>query len=262
MPVENAAVKIGTLPAPLTVVIPTLNEAGQIRDCVRHLDWVDEILVADGGSLDGTPDIACAAGARVLKETGPTIAAQRNAAIAVARHSWILALDADERVGPDLAREIVAAVAQPTHAAYAIRRRNVYLGRVMNHAGWGSDWVVRLFQRDQRFVERRVHEALQRQRDVGRLVGPLDHVPYSTLGHHIEKIDRYATWAARDLADKGRRARLTDLLLRPPARFLRMYLLQGGVLDGWRGTMLCAVTAVNVFLKYSRLWELQRKDKT
>ncbi|HXM37256.1 MAG TPA: glycosyltransferase family 2 protein [Gemmatimonadales bacterium] len=251
-----------TMRAPITVVIPTLNEASQISECVRHLSWVDDIVVADGGSSDGTQELAAAAGARVLERTGPTIAAQRNAAIAVSRHQWVLALDADERVGPDLAREIAAAVAQPAHEVYAIRRRSVYLGRVISHGGWGSDWVLRLFQRQERFVERRVHEALQARREFGRLVATLDHVPYRTLGHHIEKLDRYATWAALDLADQGRRAGFTDLLLRPPARFLRMYLLQGGVLDGWRGAVMCGLTAVNVFLKYARLWELETRRKT
>jgi hypothetical protein len=137
----------------------------------------------------------------------------------------------------------------------------MYLGRVLHHGGWSNDWVVRVFRGHQRFIERRVHEAIQPQRDVGRLSATLDHVPYRTLGHHIEKLDRYATWAARDLADQGRRARLADLLLRPPARFLRMYVLQGGVLDGWRGVLMGGLTAVNVFLKYARLWELETRSK-
>jgi hypothetical protein len=140
-----------------------------------------------------------------------------------------------------------------------VRRRNVYLGRVMRYAGWGNDLVVRLFRRDQRFVERRVHEALQRQPDVGRLPGTLEHVPYRGISHHIEKVDRYATWAAQDLAAQGRRARLADLLLRPPLRFVRMYGLQLGVLEGWHGALLCGLAAVSVFLKYARLWDLRRE---
>ena len=247
--------------APITAVIPVLNEWSQIADCLRHLEWVDDIVVADGGSHDGTPEQARLAGARVLEQTGPTIAAQRNAAIAAARHPWILAIDADERVSPELAREITAAVAAPRHAAYAIRRRSVYLGRVIKHGGWGNDWVVRVFQRNQRFVERRVHEAIQPQHDVGRLHAVLDHVPNRTLAHHIEKLDRYATWAALDLAERGRRASWGDLLLRAPTRFLRMYLLQGGILDGWRGTLMCGLTAVNVLLKYARLWEMQERGQ-
>ena len=246
------------MPAPVTVVIPTLNEAAQIGECVRHLDWAGEVIVADAGSLDGTVDLARGAGATALTGAWPTIAAQRNAAIAAARHAWVFALDADERVGPALAAEIAQVVANPRHEAYAVRRRNVYLGREIRRAGWGVDWVYRLFRRERRFVERRVHEALEPVPDAGRLMNQLEHVPYRDLTHHLSKVERYAVWAARDLADEGRRPRLTDLLLRPPARFLRMYVLQLGVLEGWRGAMLCGCGAWGVFLKYARLWELER----
>src|SRR5207247_1074375 len=116
--------------------------------------WAEWGLVADGGAVDGTAGRARTAGARVLSGDWATIAAQRNAAIAVARHEWVLAVDADERVGPELAREIAAVVAAPAHEAYAARRRNVYLGRTITHAGWGSDWVVRVFRRTSRFVWR------------------------------------------------------------------------------------------------------------
>jgi glycosyltransferase involved in cell wall biosynthesis len=247
--------------AAITVVIPTLNEASHIADCIRQVEWVDEIIVADGGSIDGTIGLARAAGARVLENTGPTIAAQKNAAIAVARNNWILSVDSDERVTPELAREVSAVVGQPAHRAYAVRRRNLYLGRVINYGGWGSDWVVRLFHRDQRFIEQRAHEALQRQQDLGRLSALLEHVPYRDLGHHIEKLDRYARWAARDLADRGRHATWADLLIRPAARFVRMYVLQLGVLDGWRGTLLSGLGAVSALMKYARLWEIQEKKK-
>lgn len=248
------------MPAPVSVVIPTLNEASQIAECVRGVSWADEIIVADGGSTDETAGVAAAAGATVLRGSWRTIAAQRNAAIAAARHDWVFAVDADERVSLDLAAEIGATLSAPQHRAYATRRANVYLGRTIEHAGWGGDWVVRLFKRDRRFVEQRVHEHLERGNDVGRLHAPLVHVPYRSLSHHLEKLDRYATWAASDLADRGRHARLTDILFRPPARFFRMYILQLGVLEGWRGAVLCGLSAVSVFLKYARLWEMRQRN--
>src|SRR6266581_1157521 len=196
-------------PAPVTAVIPTLNEANQIADCVRAVTWADEVIVADGGSSDETTRAAAAAGAKVLQGSWHTIAAQRNAAIAAARNQWVLAVDADERVGPDLAAEIGATVTTPAHPAYAVRRANVYLGRTVRYGGWGDDWVVRLFQRDRRYVERRAH--------------------------------------------------VTDILVRPPARFFSMYVLRLGFLDGWRGAVLCGLAAVSVFLKYVRLWDLQHR---
>ena len=246
-------------PAPVTAVIPTLNEANQIADCVRAVTWADEVIVADGGSSDETTRAAAAAGAKVLQGSWHTIAAQRNAAIAAARNQWVLAVDADERVGPDLAEEIGATVTTPAHPAYAVRRANVYLGRTVRYGGWGDDWVVRLFQRDRRYIERRVHEHLERGADVGRLRAPLVHVPYRDLSHHLEKLDRYATWSAEELAERGRRAHLTDILVRPPARFFSMYVLRLGLLDGWRGAVLCGLAAVSVFLKYVRLWDLQHR---
>ena len=245
--------------APVTAVIPTLNEAGQIADCVRTVTWADEVIVADGGSSDETPRAAEAAGAKVLRGRWATIAAQRNAAIAAARNQWVLAVDADERVGTDLAREINATVHAPAHRAYAVRRANRYAGRTIRFGGWGDDWVVRLFQRDKRYVEIRVHEHLERGTDVGRLRAPLVHTPYRDLSHYLEKMDRYAKWGAEELAERGRRAHLTDIVLRPPARFFSMYVLRLGLLDGWRGAVLSGLGAISVFLKYIRLWELQHK---
>jgi (heptosyl)LPS beta-1,4-glucosyltransferase len=128
----------------------------------------------------------------------------------------------------------------------------------VGHSGWGSDWVVRLFRKNRRFTERKLHEALEPVSDVGRLTTPLDHVPYRDLSHYLQKLDLYSGWAAEQLAARGRRPRMSDVLLRPPARFVRMYLLQLGVLDGWRGAVLCGLAAASVFLKYARLWERSR----
>ncbi len=245
-------------PAPVTVVIPTRNEGAQIAECVGALAWAAEVIVVDGGSTDETREAARAAGALVLDHPGPTIAQQRNAGIAAASHEWVFAVDADERTGSELARELRGTVASPAHEAYAVRRRNVFLGRIVRHAGWERDWVVRLFRRNRRFVERKLHEALEPVADVGRLAAPLEHVPYRDLSHYMRKLDLYSGWAAEELSARGRRPRLSDLLVRPPARFVRMYLLQLGFLDGWRGAVLCGLSAASVFLKYARLWERSR----
>lgn len=246
------------MPAPITVVIPTLNEGEQIAECVGHLAWADEVLVADGGSSDDTTARARAAGAAVVPVPGRTIAAQRNEAIARARNAWVFALDADERIGPDLAAELERLARRPDHEAYAVRRRNIYLGRVMRYAGWGNSWAVRFFRRERRFVERRVHEGLEPVHDVGRLRAPLVHTPYRDLAHHVRKLVQYAEWGALDLRDAGRHARLTDVLVRPPWQAFRTYVLQLGVLEGWRGVVLCGLAGVSVFLKYAKLWDLQR----
>lgn len=216
----------------------------------------DEVLVADAGSTDGTVEAARAAGATVLERTGPTIAAQRNAAIAAARHPWIFALDADERITPELAAELRAVLAAPAHAAYRVRRRNYYLGVEQTRGGWARDWVVRLFGRERRYVERRVHEGLEPVEDTGALTNTLLHHPYRTLRHHLEKLQRYAEWGAEDLWDRGVRATWTDLSLRPLGRFVKAYLLGGGVLDGRIGLVQAGLGAYAGFLKYAYLWEL------
>jgi glycosyltransferase involved in cell wall biosynthesis len=248
------------MPAPVTVVIPTLNEAAQIEEAVRHLGWASEVLVADGGSTDGTQALAREAGARVLDVPGLTIAGQRNAAIATARTDWVFALDADERITPALAAELERTAQRPAHEAYAVGRHNYYLGRLMRCGGWGDNWAVRFFRKDRRFIERRVHEGLESVADTGRLVEPLEHTPYRDLSHHLKKIDLYATWAAQDLRDRGRRARITDILVRPPFTFWRTYFLQLGILEGWHGAVLCGLASVSVFLKYTRLWELDHRS--
>jgi glycosyltransferase involved in cell wall biosynthesis len=242
---------------PITVVIPTLDEAAHIGPCLAHLAWADEVIVADGGSRDDTVALARGAGAVVLERSGPTIAAQRNAAIGIARNEWVFALDADERFTDELRDEVDRTVGAPGHQAYQVRRRNLYLGRELTRGHWGRDWVTRLFRRDRRYVERRVHEHLERLDDVGRLQGVLLHEPYRDLAEQVDKMNRYARWAAEDLYERGRRASAWQLCTRPVTRFLRAYLFEGAIGDGRRGLVTSALGAYSAFLKYAHLWALE-----
>lgn len=246
---------------PLTVVIPTLNEAENIAACIASAPFADEILVADAGSTDDTVAAARAAGASVLERTGPTIAAQRNAAIARARNRWVLALDADERATPELAAELATVLATPRHAAYRVRRRNFYLGAEQTRGSWARDFVLRLFPNDLRYLERRVHEGFPGVADLGDLTATILHHPYRSLGHHVEKLTRYAEWGAADLWDRGVRATWSDLTLRPMWRFVRAYLLDGGVLDGRLGVVQATLAAYAGFLKYAYLLGLERSGR-
>jgi glycosyltransferase involved in cell wall biosynthesis len=242
---------------PITVVIPTLDEAAHIGPCLAHLAWADEVIVADGGSRDDTVALARGAGAVVLERSGTTIAAQRNAAIGIARNEWVFALDADERFTDELRDEVARTLGAPGHQAYQVRRRNLYLGRELTRGHWGRDWVTRLFRRDRRYVERRVHEHLERLDDVGRLQGALLHEPYRDLAEQVEKMNRYARWAAEDLYERGRRASAWQLCTRPLTRFLRAYLFEGAIGDGRRGLVTSALGAYSAFLKYAHLWALE-----
>src|SRR2546422_58463 len=152
---------------PLTVVIPTLNEAGQIATALEALRWVDEVIVADGGSTDRTAELARQHGAAVIEIRGRSIGAQRNAAIARARNDWVLAIDADERVTDALREEVARVLSSPAHEAYRVRCENYFLGRERQRGRWGRDWHVRLFRRNRRFSEDREHEGLEAVSDLG-----------------------------------------------------------------------------------------------
>jgi glycosyltransferase involved in cell wall biosynthesis len=239
----------------VTVVMPTLNEAAGIARTLAALHWADEVIVVDGGSTDDTVEIARRRGARVLVVPGVTIGAQRNAGIAAARHRWVLALDADEEATPELRRslEALSRSDRASHSAFRIRSRNWHLGRELKHGPWGRDWKVRVFSRERRYGDQRVHEHLEPGGDVGTLDGTLLHRPYRDLAHQVAKIAQYARWSAEDMRASGKRGRLRDLLFRPPWRFLRDYVLYSGWRDGAAGFVLAVVGAFSVFLKYACL---------
>jgi glycosyltransferase involved in cell wall biosynthesis len=236
---------------PVTVVIPTLNEADRIADIIASLAFADEIVVVDGGSTDSTSSIAKDLGANVLVSEGPTIAAQRNRGIASARNEWILALDADERPTPELVNEVAAVLRSPTHDAYRIRFRNFYGGRELRHGQWARDWHVRLFRRQYRFLERRVHERLEDVSSVGTLRGEILHTPYRDFHDHIQKVVRYSQLGAEDLRRRGARITAWHLLVRPAWRFTREYIFYGAFRAGRLGIVTAATSALAAFLKYA-----------
>jgi glycosyltransferase involved in cell wall biosynthesis len=239
----------------VSVVMPTLNEGHGLKETLADLYWADDVIVVDGGSSDDTVSIARRAGARVLIVPGVTIAEQRNAGIAVARHHWVVALDADERVSEELRESLIRLTTSSgeAHSAFRVRSRNWHLGRELRHGPWGRDWKVRVFSRDRRYAVQWVHEHLDGLTEVGSLDGALMHRPYRDLAHQVLKIATYASWAARDLRARGRRGHVWDLFTRPTWRFVRDYLLLNGWRDGARGFVVAWVSSFSVFLKYACL---------
>ncbi len=238
------------------------DEADRIAECLASLSWCDEILVVDAHSRDRTRETARALGARVIERDWPGHVAQKEFAIREAHHDWVLCIDADERVSPELAKQILELrdAGFPEQAGWELPRLSSYLGRWIRHGTWYPDPKLRLFDRRRgSWGGRDPHDRVSVRGPVGRLEGSLLHHPHRSFDAHIDTIHRYTTTMAEAMHAEGRRARLWDLVLRPPARFLDFYLIRSGWRDGWRGLLLAYLAAHYVRLKYAKLWVLDHR---
>jgi glycosyltransferase involved in cell wall biosynthesis len=245
----------------LSVVTLALNEERNIEACLESVRWADEILVVDSGSTDRTVELARKHTPHVVTLPWLGYGATKNRALDLVHGDWVLWLDADERVTPELEQEIrtVLSSGGRQHAAYAVARRAYFLGRWIRHSGWYPSRVTRLFRRSAgRFTEKNVHEELVVDGSVGLLQGDLLHFTDPDLHHYFVKFNRYTSLAAEDLDRAGRRWSAADLLLRPGFQFFKMYVLRRGFLDGMEGFILGVVSAAYVFVKYAKLRERQR----
>jgi glycosyltransferase involved in cell wall biosynthesis len=243
-------------PRDISVVVTTYNEADNIARCLDSLDGFGEIVVVDSFSSDDTVAIVRRYPTTLYSRAYRSAADQKNWALGVVKNDWVLILDADEVLTGDLRAEIERL--QPSaHAGYWLRRSSVYLGRRIRGCGWQRDKVLRLFDRRRgRYDDVSVHEEVSLDGPVDRLTHPLLHYPYRDLRQHIEKINEYSSRGARDYVDRGGRLALLNMLVHPPFRLLRMYLLQLGIRDGREGVILCLLSAYSVLLKYAKAWEL------
>jgi glycosyltransferase involved in cell wall biosynthesis len=247
----------------LTVLIPCKDERLNIRPCIEAARKVaDEVLVADSGSTDDTREIARSLGARVIEREFVGYADFKNWAIPQAEHPWVLIVDADERVTDELAQEIRAVLADPPEHldGFWIYRRSFFMGHEIRHSGWNTDKVFRLIRRDVcRYRERRVHEEILVDRArAGWLKNRLIHYTYWTYDQYFSKYVRYTRLGAQDMWDQGKRTGWRGLLVRPFLRFLQLYILRRGFLDGLPGLQVCMLQSFFVtFVKQGRLWEME-----
>jgi len=245
----------------LSVILITFNEAHNLAECLSSLQGLaDEIVIVDNGSRDGTLDIAAQFGARVVRtDDWPGFGPQKNRALDAATGEWVLSIDADERVTPELADEIRAVIAGNAAAAYEIPRLSWYCGRFMRHSGWYPDPVLRLFQRGRaRFSDDLVHERLLPQDAVRRLQNHLLHYSFMNFSQVLEKVDRYSTASAQQMFARGRRATLLGAVVRGLWAFVRTYVLRRGFLDGPQGFALAVSNAQGTYYRYLKLWLLGR----
>jgi len=246
--------------AKLTVIIPCKNERVQIRACILSAHPIaDEVLVADSGSTDGTLEIARELGCRIIEREYRTSGDFKNWAIPQATHEWVLILDADERVTPELADEIHRTLAGPSHDGYWIYRLNHFLGHPIRFGPWKNDRCLRLFRRDLgRYVGPTDHAEVELSRGtVGRLHTRMLHYTCTSYDQYLPKLNRYADVQARIWHAAGRRARWGALSLKFPLRFLQGYLLRFGFLDGLAGLQVCVLVAYLSYLKLAYLWQLE-----
>lgn len=245
----------------LTVTIITRNEAPNIGAVLASVQWADEIIVVDAQSTDDTVALARRQASKVIVREWPGFSAQKNFAAEQAAHDWILSVDADERVTPELSEEIRSVLASdPAVSGFRVPRVSFYLGRWIRTTDWYPDPQLRLYdRRAARWVGDYVHEHVEVRGACARLRHDLQHLPYRDISHHLQTMDRYTTLAARQMEAQGRRVGAGGLLARPAGAFVRNYLLRGGWRDGTVGLVVSLLNSYYVFLKFAKLWEATRR---
>jgi glycosyltransferase involved in cell wall biosynthesis len=240
----------------LSVTIVTFNEEERLRACLESVTWADEIVVVDAESTDKTVALAREFTDRVWVRPWPGFAVQKNFAIEQATGDWVLSLDADEQVTPELRHRIGLVLGADGPAdGYSVPRRNIFWDAWVRHGGLYPDYQLRLFRRRAgRFVGDAVHESLSVDGRVERIAEALLHHSYRGIEDFVQRSNRYSSLAAKDWIDQGRRVGMADLVLRPLGRFLSMYIMRLGFLDGWRGFVLAVLYADYVFLRMAKTW--------
>ncbi len=240
----------------LTAIIPTYNEEDNIEECLKSVDFADEIIVVDSFSTDRTPEIAKKYATKFVQHEYGYSARQKNWIIPQAKYEWILLVDADERVTPQLREEILRELESPRYDAYWIRRRNFFWNKEIRYGSWGRDKVIRLFRRDlSRYEDKEVHAEIIVDGKVGFLKEKLLHYTYKGLDDYLKRLNRYSVWGANQRLKEGWKGRWYHVVLYPPFTFLRNYVVNLGFLDGLEGFVVEALNSYYVFLKYLRLWE-------
>lgn len=246
----------------ITAIIPTLNEEIHIRDAIKSVSFADEIIVIDSFSTDKTVEIAKKMNVKIIKRKFDDFSSQKNFAINKAKHSWIYLLDADERVTPEVEKEILDAVKNPKNfVGFFVRRTFYFAGEKINYSGWQRDKVVRLFLKEHCKYAGVVHETIKTNGELGFLKHKIDHFGYRSYDHFIDKIHHYASLKAKDLHKQGKRVNLFHILIKPPARFFIHYIIRLGFLDGFAGVILSITLAYSVLTRYIKLWLLNKGIK-
>ncbi len=244
----------------LSLAIICLNEAAMIERCIRSVPFATDVVVLDSGSTDGTREIAAALGARVFDEEWRGFRAQKQRATDLCKNDWVLSLDADESLSENSIREISMLFSRPlVNEGYEFPRLSWTMGRWIRHGGWYPDWQLRLFNRKLANWQggEHVHERVSAA-NVGRLKEPIQHFPFENLAEQVATNNRYSGLGASELQTRGVRFSCLKLVFKPISKFLETYILKRGFSDGFPGFIISVGAAYSVFLKFAKLWELER----
>jgi len=240
----------------LSAVLIAHDAATQLRDCLESLAFVDEIVLIDSGSTDGTPELARALGARVVHHAWLGFGPQKQLAVRSASHDWVLSVDCDERISPALARAIEAALVEPAHGGYLMARANFFMGRYLRHGEGYPDWCLRLFDRRvANWSNDPVHEKVVTTAGTAHLPvdAPLLHHSAESLSAYLDKQNRYTSLQAERMLAAGAQVSAARIVLAPLARFIKFYVFKRGFLDGLPGLVHIAIGCFTSFLKYAKV---------
>jgi glycosyltransferase involved in cell wall biosynthesis len=244
----------------VSVAIITLNAAEELDRCLASVSFADQVVVLDQGSTDHTAEVCARYGAELHQTEWLGFGPTKGKAVSLCRNRWVLSLDTDEVVTPELRRAIEGLGDDSREAAFTVNRLSRFLGQWIYHCGWHPEHVVRLFDRDRAgFNDKPVHESIETTGEIGRLSGLLHHYTYESMDQYIDKLNRYTTLAAKQMHAEGRSVSLPMAVVRSKAVFWRMWILQGGVLDGWAGFVLCLASSFYVLSKYTKLWRMSER---
>ncbi len=248
----------------LSAVVITRNEEANIKRCLQSLQIADEIILIDSGSTDRTIEIAESLGAKVYVKEWSGFGPSKKVGVSKASGKWIISLDADEELSPELAKEISTTVLSETeNSGYYIKRKTNFLGRWIYHCGWYPDYILRLFKKaDGDFNDAVVHEKIILNGRVGYLNGEILHYSYHTIEQYFEKSATYTTLGAEQAYKSGKKSRWYHIVFKPPVSFIKHYFIKLGFLDGLEGFIISAFSAMAVMVKYSKLRHLIRQGKS
>ncbi|MEW6457409.1 MAG: glycosyltransferase family 2 protein [Acidobacteriota bacterium] len=245
----------------ISVCIITHNEENRLPETLKSIEKIaDEIIVVDSFSKDKTIEIAKSSGARIFLKEWADYSNQKNFAISKASFPWILSIDADERISEELRNEILTLKkTEPEEDGFFIKRKNYYLGKWIKHSGWYPDRKLRLFRKEKANWEGEyVHESLILRGKAGKLKNNILHYSYRNISDHVKRINSYSSLSAQKMFEERKKSNIILALFSIPLTFIRFYLLRGGIFDGIQGLIISILSSVYIFLKYVKLWEMNR----